>query len=73
VTRTPGTHGYVCECARLACRERLYLAPCDYASLRRAGTVVHRACARRERRTILRPFGEAVVVRTAWSRIGSPA
>ena len=71
MTRTPGTHGYLCECAYRGCRERLYLNPSDYTQLRALGTVVHRSHA--AKRTILSTFGEVAVVQTAFSRIGAAA
>ena len=71
MTRTPGTHGFLCECAHRGCRERLFLNPSDYERLHLLGKVVHRPHA--AKRTILRSFGEVVAVQTAFSRIGAAA
>lgn len=71
MTRTPGTHGFICECDRSGCRERLYIGACDYERLRALGTVVYRDHSRG--RTIVARFGEVVAVRTAFSRLGEAA
>ena len=73
MTRTPGTHGCLCECAHRSCRERLFLNPADYTRMRALGTVVSARCARLDRRNVIARFGEVVAVQTAFSRIGAAA
>lgn len=63
MTRGSGQHAYVCECPDRKCRRRLFLAPHRFVQFSRAGPVISRECAARDRRRILFNLGDVVVVK----------
>ena len=61
--RRSGDHGFICECSRRTCRERIYISESLHQELRRTrGALLSPGCAKREQRFVLRDYGRVLVV-----------